>query len=265
MYQDSDKDAVWKLHVDGLNQTGTFIFDPKLDSDFDDIKDIYIENGGEFLVATTDSTVIGMGALRRVDFDIAEIKRMRVDVNHQKLGVGSMILKNLIKRAVDLGYKKLILDTNEKQIAAKQLYKKFGFREYKRDKPGDYERIFYALDLNKMVNKTLKSFLLGSAFGLFFFDFFYEVSDYLIMWNSNLREFMNTLADILFFPAHLVRYTGWLHYLCKLFNSNACRGLGFDGGPLVWVEFVQMLAPVALLYGLLFVLIYKLVEKTKRF
>lgn len=116
-----------------------------------------------------------------------------------------------------------------------------------------------------MINKKIvKLFILGAIFGLVFFNFFYWVTDILVRQNSKLEGTFSILANVLFFPAHLVRYTGWLYYLCHLFNSDyTCRGLGFDGGPLVWVEFVQMLAPVAILYGLLFVVIYKLIKKIK--
>ncbi len=146
-YRDSDKDAVWQLHVDGLNQTGSFIFDPKLDSDFKNIKNIYTENRGAFFITLIDDIVVGMGALKKVDFDIAEIKRMRVDIKYQRKGIGSMILEKLIERAKELDYKKLILDTSERQEAAIRLYEKYGFREYDRKKFGKNETIFYELDI----------------------------------------------------------------------------------------------------------------------
>jgi putative acetyltransferase len=153
-YRNSDKDAAWQLHVDGLNQTGSFSFNPKLDADFKDIKGTYIKNGGEFFVASLDDIVIGMGALRKIDVDTAEIKRMRVSIKHQRKGLGSMILEKLIERAQKLGYKKLILDTSEKQNAAKQLYEKYGFQEYDRKKLGNHKTIFYELDLKKDGEKT---------------------------------------------------------------------------------------------------------------
>ena len=146
-YRDSDKVAVWQLHVDGLNQTGSFIFNPVLDSDLENIKGIYIENDGEFFVASLNNIVFGMGALRKVNSKIAEIKRMRVSIKHQRKGLGSMILKKLIERAKEFGYKKLILDTSEKQDAAKQLYEKYGFKEYDRKKLGDHKIIFYELKI----------------------------------------------------------------------------------------------------------------------
>ncbi len=39
-YRDPDKDGVWRLYVNGLNQTGKFVFSPGLDPDFKDIKGV---------------------------------------------------------------------------------------------------------------------------------------------------------------------------------------------------------------------------------
>lgn len=147
-YQDQDKDDAWKLHVDGLNQTTGFKYDPKLDSDFKDIKEIYLDNGSEFLIAQMSDEIVGMGALKRIDKTTAEIKRMRVDQKFQGQGIGSQILKKLIDRAKEIGYQKLILDTSVKQICAQKLYEKFGFQKYKQEG----NTIYYKLNIKKHVN-----------------------------------------------------------------------------------------------------------------
>ena len=49
---------------------------------------------------------------------------MRVDITHQHRGVGTIILERLIKRAKELGYKKVIIDATENQKVAQQLYEK---------------------------------------------------------------------------------------------------------------------------------------------
>ncbi|KKT34617.1 MAG: GCN5-related N-acetyltransferase [Parcubacteria group bacterium GW2011_GWA2_44_12] len=147
-YEASDKEAVWQLHVNGLNQTGSFIFDPALDADFENIKENYLCNGGEFFVVSLNDEVIAMGALRKVDEKTAEVKRMRVKNQYQRQGIGSMMLESLIQRAKELGYKKLILDTSERQSGAKRLYEKYGFSEYKRARLNDHTIIYYELTLD---------------------------------------------------------------------------------------------------------------------
>jgi ribosomal protein S18 acetylase RimI-like enzyme len=146
-YESSDQEAVWQLHVDGLNQTGSFVDDRKYDQDLLSIKKTYLEKGSEFFVASLNKQVIGMGALRKIDNQTAEIKRMRVNIAHQNQGIGSLILDSLIQRAKELGYKRLILDTTENQNAAKRLYEKRGFKEFKRGKAAHLETIYYELVL----------------------------------------------------------------------------------------------------------------------
>ncbi|MFH1089824.1 MAG: GNAT family N-acetyltransferase [Candidatus Uhrbacteria bacterium] len=147
-FQESDKDDVKQLHIEGLKQTGSYIDDSELDIDLENIRETYTNSGGEFLVVSLENKIIGMGALRKVDDETAEIKRMRVAINYQGHGVGSLILDRLIEKARELGYKKIILDTNEKQEAARRLYEKKGFKEFKRKKTSELELVFYELDIN---------------------------------------------------------------------------------------------------------------------
>lgn len=147
-YQDTDQDTVWQLHVDGLNQTGSFVNNPKHDQDLLNIKETYLSHKGEFLIALINNKIIGMGAFRKVDNQTAEIKRMRVNREHQGKGIGTLILSSLIQKAKERGYKKLILDTSTNQAAAKHLYEKRGFKEFKRGKTEHLENIFYELELH---------------------------------------------------------------------------------------------------------------------
>jgi ribosomal protein S18 acetylase RimI-like enzyme len=146
-YQEQDKEAIWQLHVDGLNQTSSFVSHPELDLDFENINGVYIERKGEFFVASLNNTIIGMGALKQIDTDTAEIKRMRVHFNHQGKGIGSMILEKLLVRAKELGYSKLILDTTEKQVVAQKMYEKHGFMRCNKNSIGSSNVLFYQLDL----------------------------------------------------------------------------------------------------------------------
>lgn len=146
-YKPTDQDAIWQLHVDGLKQTGSWIDNRKYDQDVLNIKETYLDNGGEFFVALLDDKVVGMGGFSKIDDQTAEVRRMRVNVDYQGQGIGSSILENLIKKAKELGYKKLELDTTENMLAAQRLYEKFGFKEFKRGRAGHLESIFYELGL----------------------------------------------------------------------------------------------------------------------
>ncbi|MFH1382001.1 MAG: GNAT family N-acetyltransferase [Chloroflexota bacterium] len=144
-----DQDAVWQLHIEGLEQTGSFIDNPEYDSDLGRIIADYIENRGDFIVATCDELIVGSGGLRRVNNETAEIKRMRVTPQYQGQGIGELILDYLMKKAQALGYQRLILDTTARQRIAQQLYKSRGFKEYDRGSVGGLEVVFYELSLPK--------------------------------------------------------------------------------------------------------------------
>jgi ribosomal protein S18 acetylase RimI-like enzyme len=117
------------------------------DADFEDIQGVYVDNQGEFFVASLNGEIVGMGALRKVDAQTGEVKRMRVHHTHQRQGIGAMMLASLIQRAKELGYKKLVLDTSQRQVGAQRLYEKYGFREYKRTERDGHIIIYYELPL----------------------------------------------------------------------------------------------------------------------
>ncbi|MBT4153207.1 MAG: hypothetical protein HOE53_01000 [Candidatus Magasanikbacteria bacterium] len=52
--------------------------------------------------------------------------------------------------------------------------------------------------------------------------------------------------------------------VCALSQTNICRGLGFDGGPLEWVEWTSIYLHTMVFYGLLFVGIYMVYLKIKK-
>ena len=150
-YQSSDYEAILQLHFQGLQQYGVHINSeliPGLDDDLGRIEEEYLKNG-EFLTATINGNIVGMGAFRKIDSKTAEIKRMRVRPEYQGRGIGSLILDTLIEKARQLGYRKLILDTTERMKVAQHLYRSRGFKEYKRGSIRDITIVYYELDLSE--------------------------------------------------------------------------------------------------------------------
>ena len=150
-FENRDAKEVYDLHIIGLKQSDTFIDDLKarenLDQDFKDVKRTYIDTGGEFLVVTIDEKIVGMGALKKIDTETAEIKRMRVEPRLQGQGIGKLILDKLIEKAKMLGYKKLILDVALKQKVAQHLYESRNFKETKHGEIYGQETMYYQLKI----------------------------------------------------------------------------------------------------------------------
>jgi GNAT superfamily N-acetyltransferase len=142
-YEPGDKRVVRRLHDDALNEVGAHLGSGPWDDDLDDIEGVYLESGGEFLVGELEGEVVAMGAIRRISPDAADLKRMRVRPGLQGRGYGQAMLDSLHRRAADLGYTTLHLDTTVQQRAARGLYLKNGYREVGWGSVGPFWCVFY--------------------------------------------------------------------------------------------------------------------------
>jgi len=84
---------------------------------------------GRLLLAFDDDEAFGIGCLRRIGPDTAEIKRMYVDPSHRRGGSGRAILDQLVGAARLAGYEQIRLDSSEFMAAAHRLYRSTGFDE----------------------------------------------------------------------------------------------------------------------------------------
>ncbi|MPZ16157.1 MAG: HAD-IA family hydrolase [Chloroflexi bacterium] len=141
-YVDADHDAVWNLHNIALDGTGAYPGNGPWDDDLHHIPEIYLTEG-DFLVGEREQRIVAMGAIRRTSAEGAELKRMRVHPDSQRRGFGQHMLDALQRRAIQLGYARLSLDTTVQQVAAQQLYLKNGFTETGRGRIDRFEVIFY--------------------------------------------------------------------------------------------------------------------------
>lgn len=98
-------------------------------SDIDDVQAQYFNNNGTFLVLVDDGRVVGSGAIRRLNNDICELKRMWFLKDYRGRGLGTKMTEMLLNFASKIGYKKVRLDTidEQKQAQALKLYQQFGF------------------------------------------------------------------------------------------------------------------------------------------
>ena len=84
---------------------------------------------GELLLARYDGEVAGCVALRRLDDEVCEMKRMFIYPQWRGHGIGRKLGKSIVAAARDSGYRVMRLDTSFRQTEALQLYRTLGFRE----------------------------------------------------------------------------------------------------------------------------------------
>ena len=82
----------------------------------------------EAIVVYEGRQVIGGGAIRRYDDETIELKRVFVHTEYQGQGIGSRLVSLLMEWAVELRYKKMVLETGELLAESCAVYKKLGFQ-----------------------------------------------------------------------------------------------------------------------------------------
>jgi putative acetyltransferase len=95
--------------------------------DMDEVQSHYFDNKGIFLVALDGEQVIGSGALRRLDNETAELKRMWLLEAYHGQGIGYRLLSQLIDFARKNRYLRIRLQTSHEQFRALEFYRKVGF------------------------------------------------------------------------------------------------------------------------------------------
>ncbi len=107
-------------------------------SDIDNVQSHYFGNRGMFLVLADGEQVVGTGAIRRLDDEICELKRMWFLKEYRGQGFGWKMAQMLFDFAQQTGYHKVRLDlaNEERQSQALTFYKKLGFYPIERYNDG---------------------------------------------------------------------------------------------------------------------------------
>lgn len=87
----------------------------------------YAPPSGTLLIAAVNNIPIGCVALRKLDNEICEMKRLFVKNNYRGMNIGRALIEKLIEKAKSLGYKKMRLDTVPSMQKAQKLYCLTGF------------------------------------------------------------------------------------------------------------------------------------------
>ncbi|MGP3929264.1 GNAT family N-acetyltransferase [Nonomuraea sp. KM88] len=87
------------------------------------------EPGVTFWSVMDGDTVVGCGAIKRLDAAHAEVKSMRTSQARRQSGIASLLLDHIITEARRMGFTRLSLETGSAEffLPARRLYEKFGF------------------------------------------------------------------------------------------------------------------------------------------
>lgn len=83
---------------------------------------------GRLLLGEWEGKIVGCACLRKIGEDVGEIKRMYVQPEYRRRGIGRSLLEAIINEARQSGYSKIRLDSAPFARRAQVLYHSLGFR-----------------------------------------------------------------------------------------------------------------------------------------
>jgi len=147
-YHPSDQRDVDRLYVHGLlagqlspNDTG---------ADVENIAQAYFaDESSHFWVAQVSGAVHGMiGVARDVDHPhTAEIRRLRVDPEHQQSPIAARLIETAVAHCKHHGFLKIVLDTRYDPSTALDLFERFGFQHTRTRNMHGKDTLEFYLDL----------------------------------------------------------------------------------------------------------------------
>ena len=97
------------------------------ETEFNTLPGKYVPPTGALIFALVDGKAAGCVALRKMDEDICEMKRLYVRNDYRGLGIGNELIFMIIREARKLNYSYMRLDTLPTMKKAQELYKSYGF------------------------------------------------------------------------------------------------------------------------------------------
>ena len=97
--------------------------------DVDNYQQVYVDNRGIFLAVLDDNKLIGTGAIKKLEGNIAELKRLWLLEEYHGQKIGYRVFSHLLDFARAHEYKKIRLQTGQEQERALRFYTRLGFHE----------------------------------------------------------------------------------------------------------------------------------------
>lgn len=118
--------SLFKQYANWLNVDLSFQY---FEEELENLNKMYAEPEGGIILCKIENEYIGCVAIRKINNEAAELKRMFIQPTHQGEGIGKELLRRAIELAKAANYSCIRLDTLSHMVAAINLYKKYDFYE----------------------------------------------------------------------------------------------------------------------------------------
>lgn len=117
----------FERHTEDKDLISEYFDKASFDKELEELPGKYVSPDGALLLAYYNEEPAGCVALKRIDAESCEMKRMFVYPRVQGAGVGKALAVAIVEKARALGFHKMKLDTSHRQIEAQRLYQRIGF------------------------------------------------------------------------------------------------------------------------------------------
>ncbi len=124
-----DVEAVRRLFVEYQESLGVDLCFQGFDRELAELPGDYVPPAGGLLVVRAEDGIAACVALRKLDPETCEMKRLYVRPAQRGLGWGRALAEAVIAEAREIGYRRMRLDTLPSMNEAQALYERLGFRE----------------------------------------------------------------------------------------------------------------------------------------
>lgn len=125
------------------------------DEEVENLPGKYAKPDGRLFLAYSDKKLAGCIALRKLENEICEMKRLFVREDFRGKRIGISLIDKLLAEAPNIGYKKMRLDTFPPKMGkAVELYKSYGFYEIEPYYHNPYGETLYMEKILEAKSKT---------------------------------------------------------------------------------------------------------------
>ena len=146
-YQPEYQEPMLVLHRSAIEGFALGMSQQEDEADLTAVQEVYLRNGGEFLLGFIGERLIAMGGYTWLSPGVAELRRMRIARDLQGRGYGTLLLHELERRALESGAHTLRLETARRRPLTLDFYRKHGYRESGQSVYGSVETVQFGKTL----------------------------------------------------------------------------------------------------------------------
>lgn len=127
-YQPEYQEPMLALHRSAIEGFTLGMSQQQDEADLVAIEEVYLRSRGEFRLGFVSQRLVAMGGFKWLSDGLAELRRMRIARDLQGQGYGTLLLRELERRAFQSGVRTLCLDTARRRPLTLEFYRKHGYQ-----------------------------------------------------------------------------------------------------------------------------------------